>query len=237
MMNEPLYVRISEDIRSKIKSGEIPYGSRLPAERQMAENYGVDRKTLRKAIALLSEEGILNCMQGKGTYIAKPQIPYQVEMLDDLEQMILSSGMEPSTRVLYTESRKAGRKYAALLEVEKDTEIFRILRLRSGNGEPIALMDSYVVSSLVPEIETVDFEMHSLYGVLKQNGIEVRRIDEKFTFAEISNPEAAILKIEENGIAFVTDDRTYDQYQRAVEYTKSVINPQKLSIDVSFRLK
>ena len=79
--------------------------------------------------------------------------------------------------------------------------------------------------------------MKCILCVLKQNGIEVRRIDEKFTFAEISNPEAAILKIEENGIAFVTDDRTYDQYQRAVEYTKSVINHQKLSIDVSFRLK
>ena len=237
MMNEPLYVRISEDIRGKIKSGEIPYGSRLPAERQMAENYGVDRKTLRKAIALLSEEGILNCMQGKGTYIAKPQIPYQVEMLDDLEQMILRNGMKPSTRVLYTESRKAGRKYAALLEVEEETRIFRMLRLRSGNGEPVALMDTYVVSEFVPGIETMDFEMHSLYGVLKQNGIEVRRIDEKFTFAEVSNPEAAVLKVKENEIAFITEDRTYDQYQRAVEYTKSMINKQKLSIDVSFLLK
>ena len=103
----------------------------------MAEDYGVDRKTLRKAIGLLSEEGILNCMQGKGTYIAKPQIPYQVEMLDDLEQMILRNGMKPSTRVLYTESRKAGRKYAALLEVEEETRIFRMLRLRSGNGEHV----------------------------------------------------------------------------------------------------
>lgn len=237
MMNEPLYVRISEDIRGKIKSGEIPYGSRLPAERQMAEDYGVDRKTLRKAIGLLSEEEILNCMQGKGTYIAKPQIPYQVEMLDDLEQMILRNGMKPSTRVLYTESRKAGRKYAALLEVEEETRIFRMLRLRSGNGEPVALMDTYVVSEFVPGIETMDFEMHSLYGVLKQNGIEVRRIDEKFTFAEVSNPEAAVLKVKENEIAFITEDRTYDQYQRAVEYTKSMINKQKLSIDVSFLLK
>lgn len=237
MMNEPLYVRISEDIRSKIKSGEISYGSRLPAERQMAEDYGVDRKTLRKAIGLLSEEGILNCMQGKGTYIAKPQIPYQIEMLDDLEQMILRNGMEPSTRVLYTESRKAGRKYAALLEVEEEARIFRMLRLRSGNGEPVALMDTYVVSSFVPDIENIDFEMHSLYGVLKQNGIEVRRIDEKFTFAEVSNPEAAVLKIEESGIAFITEDKTYDQYQRAVEYTKSIINNQKLSIDVSFQLE
>ncbi len=230
-------MRISEDIRNKIKNGDIPYGSRLPAERQMAGKYGVDRKTLRKAIAVLSEEGILNCMQGKGTYIAKPQIPYQIEMLDDLEQMILRNGMEPSTRVLYTESRKAGRKYAELLEVDEETEIFRMLRLRSGNKEPIALMDTYVVSSLVPDIEALDFEMHSLYGVLKQNGIEVRKIDEKFTFAEVSNPEAAVLKIEENGIAFITEDKTYDQYQRAVEYTKSIINNQKLSIDVSFRLK
>lgn len=236
-MSEPLYMRISEDIRNKIKNGDIPYGSRLPAERQMAEKYGVDRKTLRKAIAVLSEEGILNCMQGKGTYIAKPQIPYQIEMLDDLEQMILRNGMEPSTRVLYRESRKAGRKYAELLEVDEQTEIFRMLRLRSGNGEPIALLDTYVVSSLVPGIETLDFEMHSLYGVLKQNGIEVCKIDEKFTFAEVSNPEAAVLKIEENGIAFITEDKTYDQYERAVEYTKSIINNQKLSIDVSFRLK
>lgn len=235
-MKDLLYIQVSEDIRARIQSGEIPYGTRLPSERALAEEYQVDRKTLRKAIALLSEEGILLCLRGKGTYIAEPQISYQVEILDDLEQMISRNGMKSSTRVLYKEVRKAGRKYAELLDMDPEDQVFRMLRLRMGNEEPIALMDTYVHCDLISDIETLDFEMYSLYGVMSQNGIEISKIDESFTFYGISNPEAQILKMEEGEIAFITEDKTYDQYNRIVEYTKSVINNQKFSIDVSFDL-
>lgn len=233
-MKELLYIQVSEDIRAKIRSGEIPYGTRLPSERTLAEAYQIDRKTLRKAISLLSEEGVLLCLQGKGTYIVEPQIAYQVERMDDLEQMILRNGMKSSTRVLYKEVRKAGRKYAELLDVSPEERVFRMLRLRMGNEEPIALMDTYVRCDMVADIETLDFEMYSLYGVLNQNGIEISKIDESFMFYRVSNPEAQILRMEEGEIAFITEDKTYDQYGRIVEYTKSVINNQKFSIDVSF---
>lgn len=232
-MRGPLYLQICNDLRRRIEKGAFPYGSRLPSERELAQQYQVDRKTLRRAVDMLEEEGILQCIRGKGIYISR-QLAYQIDLLDDLEQMMKRSGMTLSTRVLLTETRRAGRKYAQLLGIGPDDLIFRLLRLRTGDGEVMALQDTYVVYDLIPGLETLDFQMYSLYHIMSRNGIEVRRIQENFIFLELSNPEADILQMQEGATGFVTEDKTIDQYGRTVEYTKSIINSEKLSIDMSY---
>jgi len=233
-MREPLYITICNDVRSKIQSGEFTYGHRLPSEREMAEFYQIDRKTLRKAISLLIEEGLLVRMQGKGTYITQQQISYDVEALDDLVQTLTHSGMVPSSRILYKEVRKAGPKYAKRLQISPDDNVLRLVRLRSGDNEPIALQDTYIIDNLVPNLAQLDFEMYSLYNIMDKNGISISRIDETFTFIQLSNPEAKLLKLEEGSIGFVTEDITYDQNNRVVEYTKSIINNKKLSVNMNY---
>lgn len=234
-MKEPLYMQICEDIRAKIKSGFFTYGQKLPPERALAQEYQVDRKTLRKALALLTEEKLLVGMQGKGTYISEQQIPYHVELMDDLAQTLLQSGVVPSTRVLYSEVRPASRKYSELLKVSPDTNIFRLVRLRCGDNEPVALQDTYVVSHLIPNLEKMDFEMYSLYGLMEMNGITIGQIDETFTFIELSNPEADILNLKEGSLGFVAEDLTYDQQGRILEYTRTILNNQKISVNVDLR--
>ena len=232
-MREPIYIQISNDIREKIKSGHFIYGQQLPSERTLAQSYQIDRKTLRKALALLAEENLLVGIHGKGTYIAQQQIPYKVELMDDLAQTLTRSGMTPSTKVLFSESRPARRKYADLLHIAPEEEIFRLVRLRAGDNEPVALQDTYIVKRMIPNLEKLDFEMYSLYGIMKENGIEISRIDETFTFIELSDPEAGILNLKEGAIGFVSEDITYDQHGQIIEYTHSILNNQKLSVNAN----
>ncbi len=112
---EALYLQISKILKSQIARGELRYGQHIPSERDLSGIFSVDRKTIRKAILVLVEEGLLTQMQGKGTYISKQKVDYDVNALDNITQMLQRSNVTPSCRVLFQEKRLAGPKYARLL--------------------------------------------------------------------------------------------------------------------------
>ncbi len=66
----PIYVRVADWIESRIKSGELKSGSRLPPERELAQDFGVAYDTMRRAAALLRERGLIITVHGRGTYVA-----------------------------------------------------------------------------------------------------------------------------------------------------------------------
>jgi GntR family transcriptional regulator len=66
----PVYVRVADWIESRIKSGELKPGTRLPAERDQARDLGVAYDTVRRAAALLRDRGLIITVHGRGTYVA-----------------------------------------------------------------------------------------------------------------------------------------------------------------------
>jgi GntR family transcriptional regulator len=66
----PVYVRVADWIESRITSGELKPGARLPPEREMASDFGVAYDTVRRAAALLRERGLIITVHGRGTYVA-----------------------------------------------------------------------------------------------------------------------------------------------------------------------
>jgi DNA-binding GntR family transcriptional regulator len=66
----PIYVRVADWIESRIKSGELTSGSRLPPERELAQDTGVAYDTIRRAAVLLRERGLIITVHGRGTYVA-----------------------------------------------------------------------------------------------------------------------------------------------------------------------
>jgi GntR family transcriptional regulator len=66
----PVYVRVADWIESRIKSGELKSGARLPPERELASDYGVAYDTVRRATALLRERSLIITVHGRGTYVA-----------------------------------------------------------------------------------------------------------------------------------------------------------------------
>jgi len=66
----PIYVRVADWIESRIKSGELESGSRLPPERELAQDTGVAYDTVRRAAVLLRERGLIITVHGRGTYVA-----------------------------------------------------------------------------------------------------------------------------------------------------------------------
>jgi DNA-binding GntR family transcriptional regulator len=66
----PVYVRVADGVETRIMSGELKSGARLPPERELASDLGVAYDTVRRAAALLRERGLIVTVHGRGTYVA-----------------------------------------------------------------------------------------------------------------------------------------------------------------------
>lgn len=70
-LDKHLWQQVADDLRSMIKSGELPPGAKLPNERELAELYGVSRPTTTHAVSQLRREGLLVVVTGKGTFVRR----------------------------------------------------------------------------------------------------------------------------------------------------------------------
>lgn len=223
----PLHAQLRELIREKIADGEYAYGQPIPSERELAATYGLNRMTVRNAIEALVQEGVLKKVQGKGTFVTQSKIGSNLYKLQGFSKMLLSKGIQPSTKLMYTGRRKAGLKYAAIFNIDEEAELYRIIRLRLGNDEPFTLEDTLVPYDLVSQIDQYDFGVHSLYDLFAANGVDLDMAYETLTLVKVRNPEAKLLQVPTDSVVFLHECKSYDRDSRVVEFTKSYTNGQK----------
>lgn len=83
MSEKPIYVQLMDSIKKKIQDGQLQVGDRLVSEREMSEQYGINRMTVRNALKKLQEEGVIETKRGSGNYVAK--VPYVEDVLKQCE--------------------------------------------------------------------------------------------------------------------------------------------------------
>lgn len=131
----PKYLALAERLKLALLRGE--YGSSLPPERALAQGLGVSRDTLRRALALLEEEGLLLRRRGSGTYVAR-RATFRAKLLGFSEEM-RALGLTPATRLLRWEKGPATAEEAFHLRLSPGEKVLRLERLRIADGEPMAL--------------------------------------------------------------------------------------------------
>ena len=103
----PAYIRIHDAIKKEIDGGVWEIGQRLPSERDLADDYEVSRMTLRQAITLLVEEGILERRVGSGTYVASHRVQEKMRGTTSFTEIVRSQGKTPSSQLI-SYQRKTG---------------------------------------------------------------------------------------------------------------------------------
>lgn len=225
----PMYIQLRELIRKKIEDGVYKFGETIPSERELSVQYGLNRMTVRHAITALVEEGLLTKSQGKGTFVTRPKIAGDIHKIQGFGKMLAERGVTPGTKLLHSEKRKAGYKYSSIFNIDEEDWIFNIVRLRLADNEPISLEDTYIPYALVPDLESIDFELYSLYDLFKGNGIELDVSYESLSLVKIRNVEAKLLNLDSGSTVFSIEVKTLDATGRVVEYTRNYTNGEKCS--------
>lgn len=158
-MEKPLQMRVQDAIIEFISDNKLSGGDRLPTEPELQELLGVGRSTLREAMANLESKGILERIQGKGTFIR--QIPILLENgLDELRSVsehIRSVGATPSTSRLDVSFEAADEELAEKLQIQAGDQVAKIERVRRADNELAAYCIDIVPKKLLPDATEEEF--------------------------------------------------------------------------------
>lgn len=219
----PLYIQVKENLAKLITSGEWPPGIKLASERELTDQLGVSRVTVRNAIQALEEDGLVYRVHGKGTFVAKPKMEMNVHDLISFTSSMLRRGIQPSARVLEFSRIPAGRKVADALEVELGHQVYRVRRLRLANNLPLVIELSFFPRDLCSRLEEVDLAAASIYHVLyEEMGIQCKKVHQSLEAAAATEEEAEILAVEPGFPLMLVERLSYNADGRVVEFAKDL---------------
>lgn len=163
----PIHEHISETLRSRIRSGELPVGTRVPPEADLMKEFGAARGTVRRALRTLNEGGIVQTLQGKGSYVrsGRPE-PSIAQTLVGLSESLSYSEKSLTTRVLTQEVVDAQQVPSFPVPITGSEKFLFLDRIRYLDGVPVARLKNWVRIALVPGIEETDFAETALFSAL-----------------------------------------------------------------------
>ena len=136
-MQEPMYIKIHNQLRRDIENHVYKVGDRIPAERQLAEQFKVSRMTLRQAIKTLEEEGILERRLGSGTYVANQKVQEKMSGIMSFTEITRANGQTPSSKLISYKITKPSLSEKERLKIDASESVLRMERIRYADGVPI----------------------------------------------------------------------------------------------------
>lgn len=156
----PIYLQIGEDIKAQILSGKYSEGDRLPSESELIGTYNVTRTTVQKALAVLVNDGLIERIHGKGTYVRLRPVRENIWNFSSFSDYAKRTNQVPITKVIAHE----------VFTKQKETYL-KLVRLRGFKKQEqtqwLTLDTSILALSDFPGLDAYDFASHSLYKTLK----------------------------------------------------------------------
>lgn len=171
-----LYRLAKDEILNYIHENSLAVGTRLPPESHFVSQLGISRGTLREAMRILEEEGVVRRKQGLGTLIrdSKNLIRSTLDINESVSEMLIGKGMKPGSKDTKVEKIRANKDLAKKLHVNLHTQLVSLTRVRTANGIPVAHTIDFLPESIIPETFSQDFIGGSLYTYLEEIlGIEL----------------------------------------------------------------
>ncbi|AYY15182.1 GntR family transcriptional regulator [Actinobacteria bacterium YIM 96077] len=174
--------------------GELVPDAPIPSEREIVQRFGVSRATVREAVGRLVAEGRLYRVRGKGTFVSAPKVESQMHLSSFTEDM-RRRGHKPSTVVLGADETVAPPPARAALGLDVTDRAFRIERLRSADGAPMAHEVSWLPASPLPGLLERDLTS-SVYSILAHDYGRVLDSAAQTVWAEGADPlRARLLRV------------------------------------------
>ncbi len=200
---------------------EIGTGERIPAERELASRWGVARMTLRKAVDGLVLDGLLERRQRQGTFTSRPRTPRHLTISSFTEEMT-RRGVRASSETLSLRHVRASTTLARQLRMPEGEPVIRFVRLRLGDGVPLAVETNYVPEQLVPGMTEDDLDGSWYARLADHYGIHIIAGVANVEAAMPDERTAALLGITIAQPCFRVRTVVRDRSGRVVEYGESI---------------
>lgn len=191
----PLYKQLKKGLIDYIQF-HLQKGEAMPTESEIESMFQVSRITVRRAIEELEVDGIVIKQQGRGTFVRSKEIIQEVDGVTSWTKEMKKKGRRTKTLGLELVEIKPSRRLIHDLQLNQRESVIRLKRVRCVDEEPIAIMVSYLRSSLVPNFLHEGLTNESLYVDLEEKyGLIIERATEWIRAREATDIEASILQI------------------------------------------
>jgi GntR family transcriptional regulator len=181
------YQQIADEMRARL--AVVGPGRVLPSESDLSGEFGVSRVTIRRALEILRDEGLVDARQGFGWYVAGEPLRQHLDELGTIEGQLERRGVKPERRVIEFAYRTAPARVAEVLGTD---QVLRVKRLNLADGEPFALVTVWCPAELSQNLSRRDVEQHPFYELLD---VELRGATQTIGADSIHGGDADLLHV------------------------------------------
>lgn len=214
-----IWRQIAQALEADIAAGAHAAGGQLPSEHSLAERFGVNRHTVRQAIAHLADRGLLRVERGRGIFVRARSLDYTIGERTRFHEIVRRSQRAPHREVLEVTSVRPPKEVAADLKLADGEETWRLVAISSADGKPVGTSDHYFPKSRLADLPAALPADNSITTALRRLGIEDytrrwTRISSRPATAE----EARRLGLKRGRPVLVTESLNVDPDGRPIEY-------------------
>ncbi len=196
MGRPPLWTSIRDDISEEIARGHYAPGDRLPTEAQLSGRFGVNRHTVRRALAALAEAGTVHARRGAGVFVRHRPTAYPLGRRVRFHQNLTAAGRVPEKRILMLETRAADSEEAEALRLSLGTQVQVYEGLSLADGTPIAHARSVFPADRFPQMLDALRETQSVTAGFAAHGLaDYTRASTEITAEPATATLAALLHL------------------------------------------
>ncbi|PWW42059.1 MULTISPECIES: GntR family transcriptional regulator [Paenibacillus] len=228
-----LYLQVKEVLIQRIQDKVWTPGNLIPTEQELMQEFDVSRTTLRQAINMLVQDGLLEKTQGRGTVVkAQPLFGGSLGRLKGLAEEATERGLTSNSRLLRVGFMSHLYYETSMLELEEGEEILVIERIRFTDETPIALERSCWPASVGKILEKVDLNDAKFYEILENNGINLKRAKDKVSAINATLYEADLLGIRGGEALLEMQRLSFGYDDKPLEFTTTKFRSDKYHYDI-----
>jgi phosphonate metabolism transcriptional regulator PhnF len=145
-----LWYAIAKQLEADIAERRLAAGDKLPTEQQLCDQFKTNRHTVRRALAHLQARGLVESTQGRGSFVRKPSIIYEIGRRTRFSDLLQQQAANPSTRTLTLDLRPASPQVAAALGIKAGVPAIYVERMGYANDQPISIACHWFSSARLP---------------------------------------------------------------------------------------
>lgn len=224
MGTKPRYQQIADALREQIDAGQLKPGDALPTESSLQSTFSVSRVTVRQALKRLTEEQIIESIQGSGSYVKEERVNYDIYQLTGFYEKLADRNVDTHSDVKIFEVINADARLAETLNLAADEKVWHVKRVRFIKQKPVNLEETWMPLALFADL-TWEVMENSKYHYIEQiKKMVIDRSEQELLPIMPSEEAIAALALDPHKPILEKVSRGFLKDGRVFEYSRNIFN-------------